>query len=263
MERFSLAPYTEWFMNHVDTYRAKAGDDACLVDRKLRHTIRVVNHMKQISKEAGVSDRLASVMEIAALLHDVGRFPQMIDKGTYDDHSGLNHAELGATIVEESGLLDHMHDDARQTVITAIRYHNQGVLPGDLIPAHRRVLEALRDADKLDALRNNLKYMGKEAQHGKMLKSGLTWHATEISDEVFDLAIQRQLIPFQSIRWSNDYILFLCCWLYDLHFPYAFNQLQRTGNFGKLLTFLPDNESMRTLKQQLAEDLDWIAAKGS
>lgn len=263
MKQFSLQPYLDWFLEYVEQYRQQAGDDVHLVDRKLRHTMRVVSHMKQIIREAGVSDRLASVMEIAALLHDTGRFPQMIEKGTYDDHDGLNHAELGAKILEDAPVLAGMHEDARTVILTAVRLHNLGVLPHNLDPAALRVLEALRDADKLDALRNNLKYMGKEAQHGKMLKSGLQWDDETVSDDVFELAMQRQLIPFQAIRWSNDYILFLCCWLYDLHFPYAYKQLMRSGNLDKLLEKLPDTAAMTQLKAQFRSDLDWIVAKGS
>ena len=262
MKQFSLQPYLDWFLAHVDHYRDHAGDDAHLVDRKLRHTMRVVGHMKQIIKEADVSDRLASVMEIAALLHDVGRFPQMVENGTYDDQAGLNHAELGAEILSESQLLTDMHDDARAVIVDAVRHHNLGVLPDDLTPASLRVTEALRDADKLDALRNNIKYMGKEAQHGKMLKSGLLWDENEVSADVFKLAQSRQLIPFQSIQLSNDYILFICCWLYDLHFPYAYKQLERSGNYETLLSKLPDTDEMNELKAQFRDDLQWIITKG-
>lgn len=263
MQQFSLQPYLDWFLDHVEHYRQRAGDDVYLVDRKLRHTMRVLSHMQQIIREAGVSERLASVMEIAALLHDTGRFPQMVEKGTYDDHDGLNHAELGAKILEDAPVLAGVHADARRVILTAVRLHNLGVLPPDLDPAALRVLEALRDADKLDALRNNLKYIGKEAQHGKMLKSGLQWDEIAVSDEVYELAMQRQLIPFRSILWSNDYILFLCCWLYDLHFPYAYKQLARTGNLDKLLAKLPDTDPMTRLKAQFRDDLDWIVTRGS
>lgn len=250
-----------WFNNQATQFKNHAGDDAPLIERKQRHTMRVLDHVHEILKESGASDTLAQAVEMATLLHDIGRFPQIVDRETLDDKEGYNHAEEGARIINETHLLDNFSPDMRGVILSTIKYHNRAVLPENLGNDARLALEILRDADKLDAIRNNLKYLNPNAPHGKALKSGLTWHDTEVSPEVMELAMQRQLIPFETINWSNDFILFLCCWLYDLHFTYTFNHLKQSGNFEALLAKLPDTAQCTEAKKQLREDLDWIIAK--
>lgn len=251
----------KWFNEQVERYEELADLDAPLVRRKQRHTLRVLDHARQILKESGTSLELRGAIEVAVLLHDVGRFPQIVHRKTYDDQVGGNHAEAGANIIEETDLLDDFSPAMRDVILDAVRFHNRAVLPDTLSPDSLRALEVLRDADKLDAIRNNLKYLNPKAQHGKVLKSGLTWHETEVSSEAIDLVMTRKLIPFKDINWSNDYILFLCCWIYDLHFTYAFSFLEESGNYEELLGKLPDQSPLAEAKAQLRDDLKWIAAR--
>lgn len=247
----------DWLNTHATTYRDLAGDDAPYIDRKLRHTMRVLGHVRQIINEIKPEPELAQAMEIAALLHDVGRFSQLVRQKTYDDKA-YNHATAGAAILEEAGLLDSLPEDHRHTILEAVRHHNVGALPFGLTPNAQLALEVVRNADKLDAIRNNLKYLSPDAPYGKALKSGLTWDDNKVSPAVLKLALERQLIPFAEINWSNDFILFLCCWLYDLHFYYSFSMLQSSGDFDALLAKLPDNDTFIPLKTQLRDDLQWI-----
>jgi hypothetical protein len=223
--------------------------------------MRVLAHVRGILKELQPGDDLTQAAEIAAILHDVGRFPQLVDRQSFDDHAGYNHAEEGAAILSGIDLLDSISGHWREVVLTAIRYHNRDVTPEGMERDAQTVLEILRDADKLDAIRCNLKYMNPESLHGKALKSGLTWHKTEASPEVVKLTLKRRLIPFKSINWSNDFILFLCCWLYDLHFPYAYRHLRQSGNYEGLLAMLPDHDDFALVKTQLRADLEKRCAR--
>jgi len=247
-----------WLNSHAETYRTQAGDDAPLIDRKLRHTMRVLGHVRSIVRELPARPDLVPLIEIAALLHDAGRFPQLVRQKTYDDRAGYNHAAAGADIVEQSGLLAPLAEPDRALVLAVIRHHNAAVLPHTVTPDARLALEVVRDADKLDAIRNNLRYLNPDAPHGKALKLGVKWDAEAVSEDALRLAMDRQLIPFQAIRWSNDFVLFLCCWIYDLHFHYSFTELERSGHFAALLAKLPDNTTCTPLKAQLREDLAFI-----
>ena len=135
------------------------------------------------------------------------------------------------------------------------------MLPGNLGSEARLVLEVLRDADKLDAIGNILRCLDPEAPHGKALKIGLTWDESEVSDFALDAAKNRQLIAYQSIKWSNDFVLFVCCWLYDLHFNYSYKQLKESGNYEALLSKLPNAVPFAEVKEQLRDDLSWIEAR--
>ena len=254
-----FAASLDWLHHHADKYRKQAGDDAPLIDRKLRHTMRVLGHVRAMEPETGASPDLVQCMEVAAVLHDAGRFPQLVSQQTYDDRQGYNHATAGAELVEQSGLLEPLTQTERAVILDAIRFHNVAALPLGLAPDSQLALDVIRNADKLDAIRNNLSYLNPDAPHGKVLKLGVTWDPEQASDEVVRLALQRKLVPFSAIQWSNDFILFLCCWIYDLHFPYSFKHLRESGYYDALLDKLPDNDRLGPVKNQLREDLIWIA----
>ncbi|WP_419786066.1 HD domain-containing protein [Pseudodesulfovibrio sp.] len=262
MNQDMLAKAEEWLNAHAAVFRAQAGEDAPLIDRKIRHTMRVLGHVRGIARELPDRPDLVALAELAAILHDAGRFPQLVRQKTYDDRAGYNHAAAGAEIVAASGVLDPLPENERALMLDAIRHHNAAVPPDDLSPDTKIVLEAVRNADKLDAIRNNLKYLNPEAPHGKALKLGVKWDPESVSKEVLQLVRDRQLIPFPAIKWSNDFVLFLCCWIYDLHYRYSFGELQRSGNYEALLAKLPDNDAFSPVKLQLRGDLVAGAASG-
>lgn len=261
MQDYSLSPYELWFEQYVDDFRTEAKDKTLeMVEMKISHTMRVLGNAREIMKESGGSPELQFAMEVAALLHDVGRFPQLVKRESFDD-TNYNHAEIGEQILRESDVLNPLPVHLRGVVLSAVKFHNLGVLPGNLGPDARLVLEVVRDADKLDAIRNILRYLKPGEAHGKALKSGLTWDENAVSSSVLEAAQNRQLIAFKSIKWSNDFVLFVCCWLYDLHFNFAFKQLKESGNFERLLAIMPNDAPFADLKIQLREDLDWIEAR--
>eukprot|EP00831_Metopus_contortus_P041274 TRINITY_DN32365_c0_g1_i1.p1 TRINITY_DN32365_c0_g1~~TRINITY_DN32365_c0_g1_i1.p1 ORF type:complete len:263 (-),score=53.50 TRINITY_DN32365_c0_g1_i1:280-1068(-) len=250
----------DWFNAYTRRYLDRAeGTVRDLVRRKISHTMRVLSHVQGILEELQPDEALAQAAEVAAILHDVGRFPQLLGHKSFDDHAGYDHAEQGAIILAGAEVLNPLPEHWRDVIMTVVRYHNRGVVPEGLDAEAQTVLEILRDADKLDAIQGNLKYMNPNSLHGKALKSGLAWHDTEVSPEVVRLTLDRKLIPFKAINWSNDFILFLCCWLYDLHVPYAFRHLDQSGNYERLLAMLPDQGDFVPVKAQLRADLSRLS----
>jgi len=253
----------DWFDAYTRDYVARAPKDILLtVQSKISHTMRVLAHVRGILKETTLRSDLAPVAEVAAILHDVGRFPQLVSSASFDDRTGYNHAEEGERILRKSEVLEPFDEPFRELVLTAVRLHNLGVLPDSLTDDERLILEILRDADKLDALRNTVKYMSPDTPYGKALKSGMVWHNTEVSDEVVELTLKRKLIPFSSIKWSNDFVLFLTGWIHDLHFPYAYRHLHESGTFEALLDALPDGPPFDRIKKQLRSDLRRFIEQG-
>lgn len=253
----------DWFDTYTRDYIGRASKDILLtVQSKITHTMRVLAHVRAILRETDVRDDLAPTAEVAAILHDVGRFPQLVQSASFDDRTGYNHAEEGENILRNAYVMDSFPEAMRELILTAVRYHNLGVLPDTLTNDERLILIILRDADKLDAIRNVIKYTTPESAYGKALKTGMVWHDTKVSDEVVKLVLKRQLIPYTSIKWSNDFTLFLCSWIYDLHFPYAYRTLADSGDYDKLLDWLPDDKPFDQAKTQLRSDLKRFLRRG-
>lgn len=258
-----ITEHLVWFDKYARRHEALAHDAVReLVQRKQRHTLRVLGHVRGILKTISIPTHLSELAEISAILHDVGRFPQLVNRATFDDQTGYNHAEEGVAILRDSNRLDSMPAEEKEIILTAVQYHNRAEIPPNMPPDAALVLKILRDADKLDAIRTNLRYMSPDSPHGKALKSDLIWHETEHSPHIANLALNRKLIPYRDIQWSNDFILFVCCWIYDLHFHYAYRRLDRSGQFEQLLAWLPNKHPFPALKKQLRTDLSQFVAKG-
>jgi hypothetical protein len=231
------------------------------VRRKIIHPMRVLAHVRHIIREERPDPALALAAEMAAILHDTGRFAQLVDHRTADDGSRYDHGEEGARILAGADVLDGLDRHWRETVIQAVRLHNRGVLPEVMDPDARTVTEMVRDADKLDAVRNSVNGLLRKELTGRAIKYGITVHPTEVSPDTVRRTRERKLVPYASMRWSNDFVLFLCAWIHDLHFPYAYNRLIDTGHFEQLLALLPDQGVFPELKEQLRADLFRLAGR--
>ncbi|MEZ7198473.1 HD domain-containing protein [Pseudodesulfovibrio karagichevae] len=251
-----------WLIDYARTFEDRAPEEIRpRVRRKIKHPMRVLAHVRHILAEERPEPELALAAEIAAILHDTGRFAQLVDRRTADDGGEYDHGEEGARILGESDVLDVLDGHWRAVVIEAVRLHNRAALPDGMDPDARTVTEMVRDADKLDAVRNSINGLLHKELTGRAIKYGITVHPTEVSPDTVRRTRERQLIPYTSMRWSNDFVLFLCAWVHDLHFAYAYNRLIDTGHFEQLLVLLPDQGVFPELKAQLRGDLHRLAGR--
>jgi hypothetical protein len=249
-----------WLVDFGRSFEKRAPEELRVrVRRKIMHPMRVLSHVRHILEEERPSPELAVAAEMAAILHDTGRFAQFVDHRTADDGSEYDHGEEGARILSEADVLDGLDAHWRVVVIEAVRLHNKAALPDAMDSDARMVTEMVRDADKLDAVRNSVGGLLHKELTGRAIKYGVTVHPTEVSVDAVRRTRERQLIPYSSMRWSNDFILFLCAWVHDLHFGYAYNHLIRTGHFEQLLSMLPDGVPFPELKDRLRTDLHRLA----
>nr|WP_319582780.1 HD domain-containing protein [uncultured Pseudodesulfovibrio sp.] len=252
-----------WLVDFGRSFEDRASEELRVrVRRKIMHPMRVLAHVRHIIEEERPSSELALAAEVAAILHDTGRFAQLVDRRTADDGQEYDHGEEGARILSESDVLDGLDTHWRQVVLEAVRLHNKAALPEDMDPDARMVTEMVRDADKLDAVRNSVNGLLHKELTGRAIKYGVTVHPTEVSQDTVRRTRERKLIPYSSMRWSNDFVLFLCAWVHDLHFRYAYNRLIDTGHFEQLLELLPDQGVFPELKDQLRADLHRFAREG-
>ncbi len=135
----------EAFYNY---YRSFPQED--MNDLKYEHTRRVVANAIQIMKGERFPEDLRTSGEMAAWLHDVGRFKQFEQYHTFSDRESVNHALLSCAVTLQLGWLDDSTADERNRILRAIEYHNLREAPGGLSEADTLLVNLVRDADKLD-----------------------------------------------------------------------------------------------------------------
>ena len=142
---------TELYNAYVDTFRGADGTLPPMMELKRIHTAHVVENARAIAADEGFDATTARACEVAALLHDTGRYEQLKRYNTFRDSDSVDHAVFSHDIVVEKGWLDG--DPQREAILTAVLVHNRRDVPADLDPLTEATVHTVRDADKLDIFR--------------------------------------------------------------------------------------------------------------
>ena len=194
-----------------------AGDSAVRVgtqrehiDLKRDHSLRVHALATRIVSREGL---VPPVLHLAAaLLHDVGRFPQYERFRTYRDDESVDHGEEGARFLKESDFLADFSPLERDAVIEAVRLHNKRTLPEDMDPLVRSICEAVRDADKLDIVPVVLSRMMPDGPRDGIITLGLEDESGAWTESVADAVEAGESPAYTDMRYVNDFKLLLASW---------------------------------------------------
>lgn len=124
---------------------------------KIIHTWKVVAAADRIAKSLQLNDRERYLAHLTALFHDIGRFEQVRRFHTFFDAKSVDHAALGAQILEEVPFLDSLSAEEKKQVIRAVSVHNKLAIPQEDQGFQRTLDEIVRDADKIDIFRVSAK----------------------------------------------------------------------------------------------------------
>ena len=241
--------------NDVNAYMAeaveRAGDPAPYA-LKQAHTFRVCGHIRMLARSLDLSGDIRNRAAAAALLHDLGRFPQYRQFGTFSDPLSRNHAALSAGVVRCRRLLDGISRDEKRVILRAVALHNWPDVPTGLAGDLDLMARLLRDADKMDIFKvmTDL-YTGPE--NGKA--SFITHDRRDdgrVSAALAAMVAGGRRLPYDRIRSLNDMKLFQLSMIYDINFPAALAHIQEHGVVPAIIgSMLPDN---------LVPDLDLLAS---
>ena len=141
------------YAGYVDTFRNGQGELPAMMQLKLEHTAGVVGAARLIAQGEGFDETDARCAEAAALLHDTGRYEQLLRYNPVRDGDSVDHAVVSYVIVRSKGWLAAGPAREREAVLEAVRMHNRRELPAGLAGLELKCACAVRDADKLDIFR--------------------------------------------------------------------------------------------------------------
>lgn len=232
-----LAHLHSWFASYCNSFRSADADLQRNFDLKELHT-RNVCQAAMLIAQGGEARRLV-LAEVAALCHDLGRFPQFRDFRTFKDSDSLNHAHLSAEIIKQNNLLDFLPTHERESVMIAVRMHNLFEVPAGLPPQTDDLLRLVRDADKLDIWRVFIEYF--HAPEGKRASgAGLGFpDLPTCSPEVLEAISAQEMVQLSSMKSLNDFKLLQLSWVYDINFHNTLRLIKERGVLEQLAATLP------------------------
>ena len=251
MSVYDLSQYMSWFQSFVKGFYFGTEEDVANIDLKKDHSLRVLREAGMLTTSLQLPSPLADVVHIAALFHDVGRFPQYRQFKTYNDRESLNHACSGVAVMHRADILRRLAPADRKLVLAAIFLHNRPVLPARLSATQSLILRIIQDADKLDIIPTVMANLEPAAPSSRVVSLGLAPDSDRYSDAVYRKVVDRQPVAMSEMVWVNDFKLMLLGWLPTLNFPASRRAVLERSYPERLLALLPPRRELLTLASDI------------
>ncbi len=244
--------FYNWFNNYVKSFYSNDEYVQQNIKLKEEHTKRVCFNAMMICKDINLSEEDENIVELAALLHDIGRFEQFKVYRTFNDKVSENHALLGIKIIKDEGVLEKLDLKVQNYIFRVIKHHNMFKIPDDA-GDEKTILfsKIIRDSDKLDIYKVVTDYY-KEAGDKKNTAIEHELPNTDgYSKELIDDILNSKNSSHEYIRNRNDIRLIKLSWIFDINFNISLKYIVEKGYIEKTLDCIPRNEEMSNIKISL------------
>jgi hypothetical protein len=253
----------KWFDHYARSFFTGNDQADGPIRLKYAHTLRVCDNARMLGASVSLPDSEVLLVDAAALFHDVGRFRQYRDWGTFVDLLSVNHARLGLQVLGRHRVLDLLDVEEKRIVAGAVCWHNALSVPSRVGGKRRRIALLLRDADKLDIWKVVTDYYRRRLQ-GQERDAAVELSLPDedaCSTGALSSLAEGRMVRLPDIRTLNDFKLLQIGWVYDLNFPAAFRVLDRSGFLASIAETLPQTDdvqgavgtAMAYLKRRAAE----------
>lgn len=202
----------EQFASYLEGYDRK--DDK--IHLKEVHTFCVLEAADEICREEGFGREDHQLALLIALLHDIGRFEQLKQFGSFSDLQ-FNHADFGVKVLFEEGMIRRFVRDPKDDLVIrkAIQYHSLYSLEAveGLTARERLHCQIIRDADKLD----NFRVKDTERVETLFDTPEEVVEQEEITEKVLEAVRSRRSVV------SGERVTHLDCWVSYLAFIFDLN----------------------------------------
>jgi hypothetical protein len=255
-----LAALHQWFTSYCATFRSSDPEEQRNYDLKEIHTRNVCAAACLIADGGGARRRMLA--EVAALCHDLGRFPQYRDHHTFRDAESVNHAQLSAQLLQQRGVLQFLPPHERESVILAVRFHNLFEIPAGLPPETEDLLKVVRDADKLDIWRIFADYFQTpESERASAAGLGCP-DLPYCSPDVLKAVAAGKMVQLSKLKSLNDFKLLQLSWVYDINFQSTLRLIKERHVLEQLAATLPQEEAVLHVLGEVKKYLDRHLASG-
>lgn len=196
------------------------------IKRKYIHSYRTAAIAYKIAKSLKLTKEQQEMAYLMGLLHDLGRFEQVIKYDTFNDLQSLDHGDFGTELLFEKGMIrDFIKDKKYDNVLSkAIKYHNKFAIGVECNEEELLFSKIIRDADKLDIF-NILATQKIYRQQSD----------AELSDYIKKAIENKSLAQYTKNYNGKDLLYINLLFVYDLNFKYSINHLARKKYLEKLL----------------------------
>lgn len=218
---------------------------------KRDHTLRVCQEIVSLGQSLSLPPDDICMAEVAALLHDIGRFEQLKQYGTFVDRDSINHAHLGLQVIREEGMLADIEPEERHLIEEAVACHNVARIPDGHTGRGLQLIKMLRDADKLDiwgvAIRN---YQVPKEDADAFVNLDLE-DTAGFSPNVLAAVHDHRPVNSDDIKNLNDLKLMQISWVFDLNFDASLAQVNQRGIVPAIIATMAASDTVQAVSEDV------------
>lgn len=234
----------QWYERYVQTFHQNDTVFMENINLKYDHTERVVIETRGIGISLGLSQHDMALVMLAAMLHDVGRYPQLKEYGTFNDSESVNHSILGISVIRESGVLRKLAQKDQDLILSTIEHHNALEIPATLPEKAATFVKILRDADKLDIWRIlSAHYTHTEKERNTTIDLNLPI-GDSVNVDILRSLEKREIVRLKKLKNRTELKLLQIGWVYDLNFPWTFQLVENRNFIPTIISTLPKDPAI-------------------
>ena len=208
-------------------YTEKYNLDIENIKAKQTQSLRVMEVAKQIAEGIGISNEDVELATLIGLLHDIARFEQFTQYGTYKDLASFDHGDVGAEILQKDIRQYIETDQYDNIIIKAVQQHNKFGIEEGLNEKEELFAKIVRDADKIDIFYQGAVRFWKGREQ-------------EVNDSIISQDVIEQIQNCSQTKRKLDEtpidnIMRVIAFIFDLNFKSSFQILKEEDYINKTL----------------------------
>lgn len=257
------------------------------IQLKVEHTFHVAELCDQIARSLALSEEDIDLAWLMGMLHDLGRFEQLRQYGTFSDADSVDHAALAVKLLFEEGLIEEylpasviyenggglsasdrkgeplsapdrkgeplsgsdQKGDAHSLLRTAIANHSAYRLEQGLSRREEQFCHILRDADKLDIFRVIVEKDMDKIYHFSPGQLA----QSGVTEEVVQAFREHHAVLRSLKKKPADFVVGNAALAFELVFPISRRLAIEQGYLKKILAFSSDNPETRKIFEELRQ----------
>lgn len=254
---------------------------------KVDHTYRVAALGERIARSLGLGDDDTNLVWLIGMLHDIGRFEQLKNYGTFSDAESIDHAHYGVELLFEDGLIEKFASenaakdlkgtkDLKETAVksenkeketkeiseldilrTAIWNHSAYRVEEGLTDRVKMFCNIIRDADKIDILKVNYDVTLEviyDVTTEELKNSGVT-------DEVMKAFMEHHAVLRSLKKTPIDNLVGHAALVFELIYNESFKIVKEQGYIEKMLSYVSDNQDTVKKFEIMRNDMNKFLAE--
>ena len=227
------------FIKYTENYNL----DIENIKAKQTHSLRVMEISKQIAQGMGLSKEEIEIATLIGLLHDIARFEQYTQYGTYKDLASFDHGDFGAEILYKDLRKYIETNEYDEIIIKAVKNHNKFKIEEGLTEKEILFSKIIRDADKIDIFYQGVVrfWKGKEQEVNNSIIS------QDVIEQIQNCSQTKRKLDETPI----DNIMRVVAFIFDLNFKSSFKILKEEDYINKILNRydLKDEYTRKTVQE--------------